>query len=174
MSSFGQLILGKYMAALTGKEPQQDVQPKWLDDLELDLYWPDYDLAVEFQGEGHFAPVFGTKAFRKQLVNDRRKLQLCEAQGVVLIRLEAMDLRHPHIPEVMLRRFIQCYDRFAGPRRYFAICGENPITRPILFEFNRSFEEYRRGRQMQFVKQERTGNAKMERRLKRSLWGSPS
>ena len=169
MSSYGQLILGKYMAALTGKEPQQDVQPKWLGDLELDLYWPDYDLAVEFQGEGHFAPVFGTKAFRRQQINDRRKLQLCEEQGIVLIRLEVMDLRHPNIPEVMLRRFIQCYGRYAGPRRYFTICGENPITRPILFDFNRSFEDYRRGRQNWFGKQDRSGNAKMHRRLKRAL-----
>lgn len=60
-----------------------------LDGLELDIYIPKYNLAVEYNGKQHykFIPFFHkTKEdFRKQLERDRRKKELCKRWNISLI-----------------------------------------------------------------------------------------
>lgn len=56
--------------------------------LELDIYIPSKECAIEVQGGQHFAPVAifgGEKNFEKQCVNDKRKFELCEKNGIKLL-----------------------------------------------------------------------------------------
>ena len=54
----------------------------------LDFYLPDYNTAIEVQGEQHFKPVKywgGEDNFKKVLTRDKRKKDLCKKNNVYLI-----------------------------------------------------------------------------------------
>ena len=58
----------------TNKKPQS-----------LDIYLPDYNVAIEYQGREHFKPISrygGTKEFEKVIERDRRKFELCKKNNV--------------------------------------------------------------------------------------------
>lgn len=61
----------------------------WLNGLELDFYLPDYNVAIECQGEQHFIPrSFGGdkfKKFDKQIKLDELKALRCKNNGIKLI-----------------------------------------------------------------------------------------
>ena len=72
------------------KEIQRHHRPGWLEGLELDIFVPEIDLGIEYQGEQHFKAVkfFGGKpAFRALQHRDARKVQLCKQFGVRLIHV---------------------------------------------------------------------------------------
>ena len=55
--------------------------------LRLDFYLPDYNVAIECQGEQHFRPIRkfgGEEGFDKQTRRDQTKRRLCEQHGVRL------------------------------------------------------------------------------------------
>lgn len=62
---------------------------EWLNGLELDFYLPDYNVAIECQGEQHFIPKsFGGNKFdkfEKQIKLDELKALRCKNNGVKLI-----------------------------------------------------------------------------------------
>ena len=62
---------------------------KWLEGLELDFYLPEYNIAIECQGEQHFIPKsFGgnkSDKFNKQIKLDDLKALKCKNNGVKLI-----------------------------------------------------------------------------------------
>ncbi|WP_035536534.1 hypothetical protein [Halomonas alkaliantarctica] len=63
-------------------------KPKWLGRQSLDIYLPDHNIGIEYQGAQHMRPVEffgGQAAFEKQQERDRRKRVLCEANGCTLI-----------------------------------------------------------------------------------------
>lgn len=60
----------------------------WLGLQSLDFYLPKYKIAIECQGDQHYAPfsLFGGKeSYAKQVERDARKLKLCIENGVKLI-----------------------------------------------------------------------------------------
>ena len=65
----------------------------WLENFRLDFYLPDYNIAIECQGEQHFKPVdfagrgteWAKTSFEENKIRDERKKKLCEANGVKLI-----------------------------------------------------------------------------------------
>lgn len=62
--------------------------PEWLGRQSLDFYLPDYNIAIECQGEQHFRSIkhFGGKTkFYKTLERDAKKKQLCEQHNVKLL-----------------------------------------------------------------------------------------
>ena len=67
-------------------------KPKWLRGLELDIFIPEYNIAIECQGEQHFFPVdFGyndenltKKKFKELQERDLLKYKLCEDNNVKL------------------------------------------------------------------------------------------
>ena len=94
-------LLAQAVARLFPDEPlRRRSRPRWLAGLELDLYLPERELAFEFQGEQHFAPVEawgGELAWRELQRRDRRKARLCRERGVRLIALrydEALTEEH--------------------------------------------------------------------------------
>lgn len=70
--------------------PDAEFQKKfdWLGELSLDIYIPSKKTAIEYQGEQHFRPVeaFGGKsAYKRQVVNDKRKIKRCQEHGIRLL-----------------------------------------------------------------------------------------
>lgn len=70
--------------------PDAEFQKKfdWLGQLSLDVYIPSKKTAIEYQGEQHFRPVeaFGGKsAYKRQVMNDKRKIKRCKEYGINLL-----------------------------------------------------------------------------------------
>ena len=61
---------------------------KWLGLQSLDFYLPDQNIAIECQGIQHFKPIEffgGSNSLEKTIKRDKRKLDLCNINGVKLI-----------------------------------------------------------------------------------------
>lgn len=59
-----------------------------LDKLSLDFYLPDYNVAIECQGEQHFEPIKlfgGFDKFVKTIERDKRKKEICDKTGIKLL-----------------------------------------------------------------------------------------
>ena len=69
-------------------EAQHHVAPGWLKPQHLDVFVPPEKLAFEYQGRQHFEPIDffgGEESFETVKKLDRRKMQKCKSNGVVLI-----------------------------------------------------------------------------------------
>ncbi|WP_166879151.1 hypothetical protein [Salinibacterium sp. ZJ450] len=65
-------------------------RPSWLGQQSLDIYFPDQNVGIEYQGAQHSGPVNlfgGPLAFERQLERDARKRSLCAANGCQLIEV---------------------------------------------------------------------------------------
>lgn len=85
--------IGEYLSE-NNIESEQGKRFKWLGLQHLDFYLPQYNIAIECQGEQHYKPTrFGSnndekfleKIFISQQQRDQRKKQLCEENGVKLL-----------------------------------------------------------------------------------------
>lgn len=93
MTSRGQSLLRDLLLAMiSGAAPLENFRPDWLHGMELDFWFPQHQLAFEFQGDQHFAPVFGIDSHRAQAERDAIKRKLCLERGVILIAVEAREL----------------------------------------------------------------------------------
>jgi hypothetical protein len=72
---------------------------KTLDGLELDLYFPTLQYAVEWNGIYHYKPVNGDEALRKIQVKDAKKVALCVEKGIRLKVIEDMTSHITFIEE---------------------------------------------------------------------------
>jgi len=75
--------------------------PVWLGRLELDIFLPDRRLALEYQGQQHYDAVDlwgGDEALFALQERDRRKVELCEENSVVLVAIDYTEpLTDEHI-----------------------------------------------------------------------------
>lgn len=65
--------------------------PSWLGSQHLDIYMPDIQVGIEYQGIQHRRPVDyfgGDEAFKTQTQRDRRKRTLCEKNGLLLVEVD--------------------------------------------------------------------------------------
>ena len=63
-------------------------KPKWLAPQHLDVYFPERNIGIEYQGEQHQRPIEyfgGEEAFKKNQERDKRKLELCKENNCLLI-----------------------------------------------------------------------------------------
>lgn len=61
---------------------------KWLGRQSLDIYIPQYNIAIECQGEQHFRPINyfgGIKGFKKRVELDNLKNKLCKENGIKIL-----------------------------------------------------------------------------------------
>ena len=61
---------------------------KWLGLQSLDFYLPDINIAIEVQGSQHFEPnnfFGGVEGFKRQIVLDAKKKEICKANNVTLL-----------------------------------------------------------------------------------------
>ena len=78
-------------------EVKQHASPRWLGLQHLDVYLPEYNIGLEYQGIQHYKPVDffgGEEAFIKGQERDARKKHLCDENGCILIYVnEGYDLK---------------------------------------------------------------------------------
>lgn len=64
-------------------------------ELPFDFYLPEYNTCIEYDGKGHFEPVFGVKSFESTQRTDKLKTEYCEQNGIKLIRIPyTMNLKN--------------------------------------------------------------------------------
>ena len=66
----------------------REASPKWLDRQRLDIFIPELNLAVEYQGAQHFkaVPLFGgTEGLKKTQERDKIKKLKCKQNKVTII-----------------------------------------------------------------------------------------
>jgi hypothetical protein len=81
-TALAQLVRGVFPDAC------REYSPQWLGGLRLDVYVPSRQIAFEYQGEQHYAPVEyfgGKKGHRASRERDIRKKEACRKAGVLLI-----------------------------------------------------------------------------------------
>lgn len=103
--SYGQQLCGEYLARLVPAKSQENARPAWLGGLELDFYYPDHKVAVEFNGGQHYFATGLSADPLPQKIRDARKLGLCKERGITLIRLKAIDLFSGKIRMRLKRHF---------------------------------------------------------------------
>lgn len=72
----------------TDEEVIHHASPKWLGRQHLDIYLPNLNVGIEYQGAQHYEPIDffgGQEAFEKTVERDKRKRQLCEKHKCHLI-----------------------------------------------------------------------------------------
>jgi hypothetical protein len=123
-------------------------RPDWLRNpetgrnLELDIYLPDIQAAIEVQGVQHGRPIKGLQrdfaAFEKQQRHDRYKREVCLQHGITLYSLTIFDLTQPRFAPwyvAFVNRHGLKFDRYAeAPHHLFAkaerLSRAKVVTRP--------------------------------------------
>ncbi|MCW7470573.1 hypothetical protein [Leptospira kanakyensis] len=85
-------------------------RPKWLQGLELDIYieLENKNIGIEHQGEQHLRPIKyfgGIKSYKKQILRDRRKLLICEANQVKLLYCYYNEPITLFVKEILLKYY---------------------------------------------------------------------
>lgn len=85
-------------------------KPCWLGRQHLDIYFPNLNIAVEYQGLQHYEPIDffgGHEAFERNQERDQRKRRLCETNGCTLVYVNSnydLDLVVEEIRKVVVGR----------------------------------------------------------------------
>jgi hypothetical protein len=90
-------------------EVQHHGQPDWLSPQHLDIYFPQNNLGIEYQGKQHFEPVEffgGEEAFKKTVERDKKKEKLCKENNCQLIYV---------LPDYDIEKVIKNIDKFLKP-----------------------------------------------------------
>lgn len=55
--------------------------------LSIDIFIPQYNIAIEYQGDQHFKPnpIYGKETFVKQIERDKRKFDICQQNNITLL-----------------------------------------------------------------------------------------
>lgn len=104
-TSYGQQICYEYIRAIAPVEPEQNVRPSWLFGMELDFYFPDHNLAIEFNGDQHYFSTGLSADPRPQQQRDWRKRWICKQRGIKLIRVKAIDLVYSRMRGILKKHF---------------------------------------------------------------------
>lgn len=105
--SRGEELMCAYLDIMLPLEHVDNHRPDWLRNsitgfnLELDRYYPIYNIAFEFQGDQHYRQT--DLEWRNQQRNDELKRVLCAKHHTLLVELRAIDLQ----TAVMLRKLMQ-------------------------------------------------------------------
>lgn len=81
----------KIKNAFSTFEVTNHASPKWLGRQHLDIYFPEVNIGIEYQGAQHYEPVEffgGQKAFEKNLERDKRKKEKCDKNQCKLIYVD--------------------------------------------------------------------------------------
>lgn len=84
----------RFLREMLPTQPIENYRPEELHGMELDLYWPELNIAAEFQGDQHYVPVYGTSNLCSQRARDKQKKQICRQYGVALIEVDAIHLEY--------------------------------------------------------------------------------
>ncbi|WP_396659180.1 hypothetical protein [Microbacterium oxydans] len=96
-------LLNELRTAFPHEHVVHQGRPHWLRPQSLDVYFPQREVAIEYQGLQHSEPVGrfgGAEAFERQQERDRRKRELCVKHGVSLIEVHPGYDPHEVIKQV--------------------------------------------------------------------------
>ncbi len=104
-TSRGQTIVRQYILAMSDSPFKENYRPEWMEGLELDFYFPEHKIGIEFNGDQHlyFNGLSGNPY--PQMLRDSRKRKICRSYGVTLISLDASDL-HYGVIRRKLKKFL--------------------------------------------------------------------
>ena len=71
----------------------------WLDKQHLDFYLPEYNIAIECQGEQHFKPIKhfgGDEELKLVSIRDKRKRKLCNKHNIKIVYYTNYELDFPY------------------------------------------------------------------------------
>lgn len=71
----------------------------FLENLQLDFYLPEKKIAIECQGLQHFEPIYawgGEEQFKKNTLNDSKKMALCKKNGIKLYYYSNLGIDYPY------------------------------------------------------------------------------
>lgn len=138
-ASYGQTLLKRFMAEMLPGEPLENHRPDWLMGMELDLFWPLFNIAIEFQGDQHYLPVYGRGSLQSQQARDKQKKAICDDRGIFLIRVDAIDLQH----SVLSRKLKAAFRKLEGGRRHGGRFGIRKRDKNALRRLNKEAIAYR-------------------------------
>lgn len=78
--------------------------------LELDIWIPEIQVAIEYQGEQHYKVVKhwgGEEGLKKRMENDKKKKRLCEELGYVLIEFKFSEILTESLVKNIMSKFIE-------------------------------------------------------------------
>lgn len=85
---------GMVCKLFSGREIIRHFRPSFLENLELDIFCPELNLALEYQGQQHFIPIKawgGQKALDRLKQRDSLKRELCLKHGIYLVEISYQD-----------------------------------------------------------------------------------
>lgn len=91
--------------------------------LPFDFYLPLYNSCIEFDGQGHYEPIFGEEAFESTVKHDAMKNEYCKTHGINLLRIPFWEFENA---ELMISNFLGL-TKFPQIIRYH----KNPYTEKL-------------------------------------------
>ena len=87
--------------------------------LEVDLFLPEFKVAIEIDGPGHFLPIWGEEKLNKQQKADIIKQGLLLNQGYVILRIRQIDksislTRMNSLIQIVIEEVEKIRDKFPG------------------------------------------------------------
>lgn len=82
------ILYYEILSAFPNAVIEQHAKPKFIGAQHLDIYFPEWKVAIEYQGEQHDMPITyfgGEEAYRQNVKRDERKKALCQKNNVSLI-----------------------------------------------------------------------------------------
>lgn len=95
--SYGEDLLRQYLALMVPHPFIQNYRPEWLYGMELDFFFPDKAVAIEFQGDHHYIETGYCRNISRVAFYDSRKREICNSNRVRLIRIDAVDLEYTRL-----------------------------------------------------------------------------
>ncbi|CAO1296052.1 unnamed protein product [Diamesa hyperborea] len=87
----------------------REASPKWLERMRFDIFIPELNLAIEYQGQQHYQPVSvfgGIEGHTRTLERDALKKKLCEKHGINLMEVRYDSSISMETIRNRLRKFI--------------------------------------------------------------------
>lgn len=74
--------------------------------LQIDLFLPELNVAIEVDGPSHFLPVWGEDALQRNIKYDNKKSGLILGKGLVLIRIKQLSDFSPTRAKLLYEQLI--------------------------------------------------------------------
>ncbi|MEQ1071025.1 hypothetical protein [Acinetobacter lwoffii] len=89
---------------------QREASPSWLSRQRFDVYIPELNLAIEYQGQQHYLAVDlfgGEEGLKRTKQRDKEKLQLSKANGVEIIYFSYKDNLTEKLVQNRLKNYLK-------------------------------------------------------------------
>ena len=92
---------------------QREASPSWLNRQRFDVYLPELNLAIEYQGKQHYVAVElfgGEEGLKKTKQRDKEKLQLSKINGVDIIYFSYKENLTEKLVQNRLKKYLKEYE----------------------------------------------------------------